>query len=854
MGSPASPGRRSGLTLPGSRLFCPPLGGATTFCVDTQPDPDIQIAGYRIEARVGRGGMGEVYRAGAAQSRPEGRAQGPRSGACRRRPLPPALPARVADRGQHRPPERHPDLRYRRGRRAALHRHALRRRLDLATLLEREGRLDPARRWPSWPRWPARWTPPTPAGWSTATSSRPTSCWPRPRRREQPRLLCDFGLIKQVGTEQAFSALTATDQFVGTIPYVAPEQIEGGEVDGRTDVYSLGCVLFHCLTGSVPYQGENDVEVVFAHLRDPPPAISSRLPGLPVPMDAVIARAMAKVKEDRYPSCSELVAAMDEQFRAGARRPAPPADDDTRAMVLAPAPVPAALAAPTDPAAPIPAPPLAQPAPAPAARPIPGPAPVHQGGRGGRRWLRVVAAVVLPVVAYVAAAQLLAGERRPEVDTTNVAGGPPATSRPPSTAGSGCPGGWTRPAVGTPARSAPLAAIRADMGCDRPVRGRGDPYLHRKRQVEALVCQGLPGEHPVATGPLAGAPGCRRPARGRGHGAVRHQGLCGTRLAGAARPGWPAQRRSRLPCRQLSGGMPVPELSLEIVEGTGAGRMVALAGGVTIGRGRDADLVLADELVSRHHARVAPRGSGAVVEDLGSRNGTFLNGDGIHGLTRLEPGDQLQLGVTLVELRSARQIAERPSAVHPVPPPLAVPGRAPDYLAGVADTDDDARTPAVAEPAPRPSPRARPAAGLAGQGKGQDGPAGAVRARRPRGDHLSGDCSLTGRAWAPDSGGRRSTGWSCTADSSRTSRPLAASGVAAATSGSGSASRRDRPAGDPELAAVLQPGQRHDGQDDDPGGDRQQPADPEEQRSAWRRRGPAARRGRRSRAGPAAAP
>jgi pSer/pThr/pTyr-binding forkhead associated (FHA) protein len=147
----------------------------------------------------------------------------------------------------------------------------------------------------------------------------------------------------------------------------------------------------------------------------------------------------------------------------------------------------------------------------------------------------------------------------------------------------------------------------------------------------------------------------------------------------------------------------VPELSLEIVEGTGAGRMVALAGGVTIGRGRDADLVLADELVSRRHARVAPRGSGAVVEDLGSRNGTFLNGDPVHGPTRLEPGDQLQLGVTLVELRSASQIAERPSAVHPVPPPLAVPVRAPDYLAGVADTDDDgARIPAVAGPAPRP--------------------------------------------------------------------------------------------------------------------------------------------------------
>jgi pSer/pThr/pTyr-binding forkhead associated (FHA) protein len=132
------------------------------------------------------------------------------------------------------------------------------------------------------------------------------------------------------------------------------------------------------------------------------------------------------------------------------------------------------------------------------------------------------------------------------------------------------------------------------------------------------------------------------------------------------------------------------------VEGAGAGRRVALAGPVTVGRGRDADLVLADELVSRHHAQVTPSGSGAVVEDLGSRNGTFVNGEGIPGPTRLEPGDQLQLGVTLVELRSAGQIAERPSAVHPVPPPLAVPARTPDYLAGTDPDQDAAPPPAVA--------------------------------------------------------------------------------------------------------------------------------------------------------------
>jgi pSer/pThr/pTyr-binding forkhead associated (FHA) protein len=148
----------------------------------------------------------------------------------------------------------------------------------------------------------------------------------------------------------------------------------------------------------------------------------------------------------------------------------------------------------------------------------------------------------------------------------------------------------------------------------------------------------------------------------------------------------------------------VPELSLEIVEGAGAGRMVAVAATVTIGRGRDADLVLADELVSRLHAQVTLDGPGAVVEDLGSRNGTYVNGERIHGPVRLEPGDQLQLGVSLVELRSAGQIAERPSAVHPVPPTLAVPARPPDYLAG-SDPGED--SPAAPGPAAGPPGRTR---------------------------------------------------------------------------------------------------------------------------------------------------
>jgi len=93
----------------------------------------------------------------------------------------------------------------------------------------------------------------------------------------------------------------------------------------------------------------------------------------------------------------------------------------------------------------------------------------------------------------------------------------------------------------------------------------------------------------------------------------------------------------------------VDQLSLEIVEGTDAGRRVAVVSPLTVGRAADADLVLADELVSRRHARVSHSGADAVVEDLGSRNGTFVNGNQIHGPTRLVPGDQhVQLAAELL--------------------------------------------------------------------------------------------------------------------------------------------------------------------------------------------------------------
>ena len=468
--------------------------------MDSQPDPDIQIAGYRIEARLGRGGMGEVYRAVQLSlgRRVALKVLAPKladDDVFRRRFLRESRIAASID---------HPSIIpiYETGEDGGLLYIAMRYvdGMDLSTLLRREGRLEPAR---------ALAIIAQVAGALDAAHARglvhrdvkPANILlaAGPAGSDGHCYLCDFGLIKEVSAEQAQSALTATDQFVGTIPYVAPEQIEGRDLDGRADVYSLGCVLFHCLTGSVPFERMNDIEVVFAHLREPPPSPSSRAPGLPKAMDAVIARAMAKSRDDRWPTCSALVTAMEAEVRSTAPAPTAPADQETRSMQMPPIPVvppgtspaeaspaaappatvPLTAVPPADPAAPtgiepgLAPPPAGRPEPArPVSRPPEGersgpgegvPAAVHRGGRDGRRggwWLLAVAAIVLPVAAYVGARQLLSDEQpqRGAAQGTTVT----ATTDPPTE--SRCPGQISRPAPRTANRTAPLDAIRAHMG------------------------------------------------------------------------------------------------------------------------------------------------------------------------------------------------------------------------------------------------------------------------------------------------------------------------------------------------------------------------------------------------------
>jgi pSer/pThr/pTyr-binding forkhead associated (FHA) protein len=128
------------------------------------------------------------------------------------------------------------------------------------------------------------------------------------------------------------------------------------------------------------------------------------------------------------------------------------------------------------------------------------------------------------------------------------------------------------------------------------------------------------------------------------------------------------------------------DLLFEIVEGPGAGRQIVLTGPVVIGRDSSADVVLDDGQISRRHARVTPSNGGVVVEDLESTNGTFVNHDEVQAPVELRPGDELLVGVTVLQLRSPEQVRLQASAVRAVPPALATPERRPAYVDSAGGT------------------------------------------------------------------------------------------------------------------------------------------------------------------------
>jgi YVTN family beta-propeller protein len=270
---------------------------------ERQPPVAPELVGYRAEELIGRGGMGEVYRAlDVRLGRPVALK---------------VLAARVAEDDRFR--ERllresrlaasldHPNvvpiyeageedgrlfiaMRYVRGR-------------DLKALLRHEGALEPAR---------AVAIAEQIAGALDAAHRRglvhrdvkPSNVLLDRESDREHCYLADFGL-----TQSASERGPTDGQFMGTVAYVAPEQIRGDRVDGRTDQYGLACLLFECLTGGVPYGSRSEVAAIFAHLEEPIPRASERRPGLPPGIDPVLERGMAKDPSDRFESCGALVAA-----------------------------------------------------------------------------------------------------------------------------------------------------------------------------------------------------------------------------------------------------------------------------------------------------------------------------------------------------------------------------------------------------------------------------------------------------------------------------------------------------------------------------------------------------------------
>ncbi len=142
------------------------------------------------------------------------------------------------------------------------------------------------------------------------------------------------------------------------------------------------------------------------------------------------------------------------------------------------------------------------------------------------------------------------------------------------------------------------------------------------------------------------------------------------------------------------------ELILELVEGAEPGQTFMLTGDDVAGRDPSQPIALSDDQVSRQHARFAVTADGASIEDLGSRNGTYVNGQVLQGMRPLVPGDRIRMGLSVLELRSREQVAAQASAVSPMP---QITNIGADVLRPAAEAD-------LAPAPPAPTPESAPGA------------------------------------------------------------------------------------------------------------------------------------------------
>jgi serine/threonine-protein kinase len=134
--------------------------------------------------------------------------------------------------------------------------------------------------------------------------------------------LSDFGISKGAASS---AGLTGTGQYLGTPDYTSPEQARGLPVDGRTDQYALACLAWHLLTGTLPFERDDSMAVLYAHLYEPPPPLDALRPGLPAAAGQVLGRALAKEPGERYASCGEFAEALREALALPPYQPVGPA-------------------------------------------------------------------------------------------------------------------------------------------------------------------------------------------------------------------------------------------------------------------------------------------------------------------------------------------------------------------------------------------------------------------------------------------------------------------------------------------------------------------------------------------------
>ncbi len=277
------------------------------------------VAGYRVEALIGRGGMGAVYRA-------------EEEGLSRKVALKVIAPELAQDErfrerflreSQIAASLDHPHVIpiYQAGEEEGLLYLAMRyvEGTDLARLLAEEGALEPRRAVELLSQIAEALDAAHEQG-LIHRDVKPSNVLIAEAAGREHCYLGDFGLTKRTGS---LSGATAAGDIVGTLEYVAPEQITGDPLDERADVYSLGCVLYECLTGQSPFPRATDVALLWAHVHEEPTPPSKARPELPKELDTVLARALAKEPGRRYRSAGELVAATRSALRLVETAPAP---------------------------------------------------------------------------------------------------------------------------------------------------------------------------------------------------------------------------------------------------------------------------------------------------------------------------------------------------------------------------------------------------------------------------------------------------------------------------------------------------------------------------------------------------